>query len=65
MKETRDDAFIEYSFSKDGRSIDGGTRSFAVKKEDFELGLLIRQCQSEKYDKLDTRTFSSDIDSNQ
>lgn len=61
--EERDNAFILYSFSQENNSLEKSP-SF-VKSEDFQLDLLIHEIQREKYEKMDTLTFSSEIDSNQ
>jgi hypothetical protein len=36
-----------------------------VRKEDFELELIIKEIQRENYEKADAKTFSSEIGSNQ
>lgn len=50
-----------HSFSQDSRGFD---KQGLVKKEDFELELIIKEIQRENYEKMETKTFSS-VDSNQ
>lgn len=52
------------SFSQDSRFNDKQNFNF-VKKEDFQLELIIKEIQRENYEKVDARTFSSEIGSNQ
>jgi hypothetical protein len=56
----KDNAFMFHSFSQEGRSVEG-----LVGREDFELELIIKEIQRENWEKMDSRTFSSDIASNQ
>jgi hypothetical protein len=51
-----------HSFSQDSRVFE---KQGLVKKEDFELELIIKEIQRETYEKMDSRTFSSEIGSNQ
>jgi hypothetical protein len=52
------------SFSQDSRFLEKQNLS-VVRKEDFELELIIKEIQRENYEKLESKTFSSEIDSNQ
>lgn len=51
-----------HSFSQDSRNFE---KQGLVKKEDFELELIIKEIQRENYEKMDSKTFSSEIGSNQ